>query len=170
MPSTPAELPATLPAANGQWTHAITLMGQPKYGPDFKHFDYADPAAPKGGMVRFGAQGGFDNFNIVVAGLKGDLENGIQQIYDSLMTESSDEPFTSYGLLAEAVRIAPDLGSVSYRLRENARWHDGQPITPEDVVWSFDVLKANSPFYAAYYQTVAKAAVTGPHEVTFTFT
>ncbi|PVZ04088.1 extracellular solute-binding protein [Methylobacterium radiotolerans] len=170
MPSTPAELPATLPAANGQWTHAITLMGQPKYGPDFKHFDYADPAAPKGGMVRFGAQGGFDNFNIVVAGLKGDLENGIQQIYDSLMTESSDEPFTSYGLLAEAVRIAPDLGSVSYRLRENARWHDGQPITPEDVVWSFDVLKANSPFYAAYYQTVARAAVTGPHEVTFTFT
>ena len=69
------------------------------------------------------------------------------------MTESSDEPFTSYGLLAEAVRVAPDLGSVSYRLRANARWHDGQPITPEDVVWSFDVLKANSPFYAAYYQT-----------------
>ncbi|MFB0493444.1 microcin C transport system substrate-binding protein [Methylobacterium sp. OAE515] len=166
MPSTPA----TLPAANGQWTHAITLMGQPKYGPDFKHFDYADPAAPKGGMVRFGAQGGFDNFNIVVAGLKGDLEGGVQQIYDPLMTESSDEPFTSYGLLAEAVRIAPDLGSVSYRLRENARWHDGKPITPEDVVWSFDVLKANSPFYGAYYQTVAKAEATGPREVTFTFT
>jgi microcin C transport system substrate-binding protein len=166
MPSTPA----TLPPANGQWTHAITLMGQPKYGPEFKHFDYADPAAPKGGMVRLGAQGGFDNFNIVVAGLKGDLEGGVQQIYDSLMTESSDEPFTSYGLLAEAVRVAPDLGSVSYRLRRDARWHDGQPITPEDVVWSFDVLKANSPFYAAYYQTVAKAAVTGPHEVTFTFT
>jgi microcin C transport system substrate-binding protein len=166
MPSTPP----TLPAANGQWTHAITLMGQPKYGPDFKHFDYADPAAPKGGVVRLGAQGGFDNFNIVVAGLKGDLEGGVQQIYDSLMTESSDEPFTSYGLLAEAVRIAPDLGSVSYRLRENARWHDGKPITPEDVVWSFDVLKANSPFYAAYYHTVAKAEATGPREVTFTFT
>jgi microcin C transport system substrate-binding protein len=165
-----AQEPAAMPAATGQWTHAITLMGEPKYGSDFKHFDYADPNAPKGGLVRMGAQGGFDNFNIVVAGLKGDLENGVQQIYDTLMTESSDEPFTSYGLLAEAVRIAPDLGSVSYRLRENARWHDGKPITPEDVVWSYGVLKANSPFYAAYYQTVAKAEATGPHEVTFTFT
>jgi microcin C transport system substrate-binding protein len=161
--------PPSMPAATGQWVHALTLMGQPKYGPDFKHFDYADPAAPKGGLVRLGAQGGFDNFNIIVSGLKGDLENGIQQIYDPLMTQSSDEPFTSYGLIAEAVRVAPDLGSVSYRLRTNARWHDGQPITPEDVVWSFDILKANSPFYAAYYHTVAKAEATGPHEVTFTF-
>lgn len=161
---------AAIPAATGQWTHAITLMGEPKYGPGFKHFDYADPAAPKGGMVRLGMQGGFDNFNMIVSGLKGDLEGGVLQIYDTLMTESSDEPFTSYGLLAESVRVAPDLGSVSYRLRDDARWHDGQPITPEDVVWSYGVLKANSPFYAAYYQTVAKAEATGPHEVTFTFT
>jgi len=159
----------TPPDANGQWTHAMTLMGQPKYGPDFTHFDYADPKAPKGGLVRLGSQGGFDNFNIVVSGLKGDLEGGVQQIYDTLMTESSDEPFTSYGLLAEAVRIPPDLGSVTYRLREGAKWHDGKPITPDDVVWSFGVLKANSPFYAAYYQTVDKAEATGPREVTFTF-
>ena len=165
-----AQAPAPPPAANGRWTHAITLMGEPKYGSDFKHFDYADPNAPKGGLVRLGTQGGFDNFNIVVSGLKGDLEGGVQQIYDTLTTESADEPFTSYGLLAEALRIAPDLGSVSYRLRETARWHDGRPITPEDVVWSFDVLKANSPFYAAYYQTVARAEATGPHEVSFTFT
>ena len=159
----------TPPDANGQWTHAMTLMGQPKYGPDFTHFDYADPKAPKGGLVRLGSQGGFDNFNIVVSGLKGDLEGGVQQIYDTLMTESSDEPFTSYGLLAEAVRIPSDLGSVTYRLREGAKWHDGKPITPDDVVWSFGVLKANSPFYAAYYQTVDKAEATGPREVTFTF-
>jgi microcin C transport system substrate-binding protein len=156
-------------APNGAWMPAITLMGAPKYGPDFKHFDYADPKAPKGGLVRLGAQGGFDNFNYVVSGLKGDLEGGIVQIYDTLMTESADEPFTSYGLLAEGVRLADDLSAVSYRLREGARWHDGKPVTPEDVVWSFDVLKANSPFYAAYYQTVSKAAVTGPREVTFTF-
>lgn len=159
----------TPPDANGQWTHAMTLMGQPKYGPDFTHFDYADPKAPKGGLVRLGSQGGFDNFNFVVSGLKGDLEGGVPQIYDTLMTESSDEPFTSYGLLAEAVRIPPDLGSVTYRLREGAKWHDGKPITPDDVVWSFGVLKANSPFYAAYYQTVEKAEATGPREVTFTF-
>ncbi|CAA2103629.1 MULTISPECIES: extracellular solute-binding protein [Methylobacterium] len=152
------------------WAHAFTLMGEPKYPADFKQFDYADPKAPKGGLVRLGAQGGFDNFNLVVAGLKGDLEGGVAQIYDTLMTESLDEPFTSYGLLAEGVRIADDLSSVSYRLRENARWHDGKPITPEDVVWSYETLKANSPFYAAYYQTVAKGEVTGPREVTFTFT
>ena len=157
------------PAAGAGWVHAVTLMGQPKYGPDFKHFDYADPAAPKGGLVRLGAQGGFDNFNLVVSGLKGDLEGGIALLYDTLTTESLDEPFTSYGLLAEALRVAPDLGSVTYRLRENAKWHDGVAITPEDVIWSFETFKANSPFYAAYYQTVAKAAATGPREVTFTF-
>ena len=158
------------PAAGAGWVHAVTLMGQPKYGPDFKHFDYADPAAPKGGLVRLGAQGGFDNFNLVVSGLKGDLEGGIALLYDTLTTESLDEPFTSYGLLAEALRVAPDLGSVTYRLRANAKWHDGVAITPEDVVWSFETFKANSPFYAAYYQTVAKAEATGPREVTFTFT
>ncbi|AWN39023.1 hypothetical protein DK427_14755 [Methylobacterium radiodurans] len=144
-------------------------MGAPKYGPGFKHFDYADPKAPKGGLVRLGAQGGFDSFNLVVAGLKGDVEGGIQQIYDTLTTESQDEPFTSYGLLAEAIRVAPDLGSVSYRLREGARWHDGKPVTPEDVIWSFEAFKANSPLYAAYYQNVAKAEATSPREVTFTF-
>ena len=158
------------PAAGAGWVHAVTLMGEPKYGPDFTHFDYADPAAPKGGLVRLGTQGGFDNFNLVVSGLKGDLEGGIALLYDTLTTESLDEPFTSYGLLAEALRVAPDLGSVSYRLRENAKWHDGVAITPEDVVWSFETFKANSPFYAAYYQTVAKAEATGPREVTFTFT
>ncbi|TXN82858.1 extracellular solute-binding protein [Methylobacterium sp. WL8] len=158
------------PAAGAGWVHAVTLMGQPKYGPDFKHFDYADPGAPKGGLVRLGAQGGFDNFNLVVSGLKGDLEGGIALLYDTLTTESLDEPFTSYGLLAEALRVAPDLGSVTYRLRENAKWHDGVAITPEDVVWSFETFKANSPRYAAYYQTVAKAEAAGPREVTFTFT
>jgi microcin C transport system substrate-binding protein len=156
-------------APEGAWMHAITLMGQPKYGPDFKHFDYADPAAPKGGLVRLGAQGGFDNFNYVVSGLKGDLEGGITLIYDTLMSDSADEPFTSYGLVAEGVRLADDLSSVSYRLREGARWHDGKPITAEDVVWSFEVLKASSPFYSAYYQTVTKAEARAEREVTFTF-
>ncbi|GEP01977.1 extracellular solute-binding protein [Methylobacterium oxalidis] len=160
---------ASVTAPSGEWAHAVTLMGAPKYGPDFKHFDYARPDAPKGGLVRLGAQGGFDNFNSIVSGLKGDLEGGILLIYDTLMTESLDEPFTSYGLLAEAVRIAPDLSSVSYRLREGARWHDGQPVTVDDVIWSFGILKDNSPFYAAYYHNVTKAERTGEREVTFSF-
>ena len=155
--------------APGTWRHALTLLGDPKYGPEFPHFDYANPDAPTGGLVRLGAQGGFDNLNYVVNGLKGDLEGGILQIYDTLMENSADEPFSSYGLLAEGVRIAPDGASVTYRMREAARWHDGHPVTPEDVVWSFDTLKANSPFHASYYQSVTKAEITGPREVTFRF-
>ncbi|SFM02138.1 microcin C transport system substrate-binding protein [Methylorubrum salsuginis] len=153
----------------GSWRHALTLLGEPKYGPDFEHFEYADPKAPVGGLVRLGAQGGFDNLNMIVNGLKGDLEGGITQIYDTLMEDSGDEPFSSYGQLAEAVRIAPDGLSVAYRLRPGARWHDDTPLTVEDVIWSFDTLKANSPFYAAYYHSVAKAEATGEREVTFRF-
>ena len=155
--------------APGTWRHALTLLGEPKYGADFPHFEYADPEAPKGGLVRLGAQGGFDNLNYIVNGLKGDLEGGILQIYDTLMEDSADEPFSSYGQLAEGVRVGEDGMSVTYRLRDIARWHDGTPITPEDVIWSFDTLKANSPFYAAYYQSVAKAEATAPREVTFRF-
>ncbi|QDI79293.1 ABC transporter substrate-binding protein [Methylorubrum populi] len=154
---------------SGPWRHALTLLGEPKYGPDFQHFDYADPKAPVGGLVRLGSQGGFDNLNVVVNGLKGDLEGGITQIYDTLMEDSGDEPFSSYGLLAEGVRIAEDGLSVTYRLRADARWHDGKPVTVEDVIWSFDTLKANSPFYAAYYHTVAKAEPGGEREIVFRF-
>ena len=160
--------PDPAPAApQGDWKPAITLMGAPKYGPGFKHFDYADPNAPKGGLVRLGAQGGFDNFNIVVSGLKGDLEGGVAQIYDTLTTESPDEPFTSYGLLAEASG-SRRLSAVSYRLSEDARWHDGKPVTPEDVIWSFDVLRGTARS-TGLLPNVTKAEATGPREVTFTF-
>lgn len=167
----PAESAARASAqeAPGTWRHALTLLGDPKYGPDFPHFEYADPKAPVGGLVRLGAQGGFDNLNVVVNGLKGDLEGGITQIYDTLMEDSGDEPFSSYGQLAEAVRIDPDGLSVTYRLRAGARWHDGKPVTVEDVIWSFDTLKANSPFYGAYYHSVTKAEAGAEREVTFRF-
>ena len=86
------------------------------------------------------------------------------------MAPALDEVSTEYGLLAESVSHPEDFSAVTYRLRENAKWHDGVAITPEDVVWSFETFKANSPRYAAYYQTVAKAEAAGPREVTFTFT
>lgn len=156
-------------AAPGTWRHALTLLGEPKYGSDFQNFEYADPNAPNGGLVRLGAQGGFDNLNFIVNGLKGDLEGGIPQIYDTLMEDSSDEPFSSYGLIAEGVRLSEDGMSVTYRLREGARWHDGKPVTVEDVVWSFETLKSTSPFYAAYYHSVTKAEASGEREVTFRF-
>ncbi len=160
---------ASAQAAPDRWRHALTLLGEPKYGPDFPHFEYVDPKAPVGGLVRLGAQGGFDNLNVVVNGLKGDLEGGITQIYDTLMEDSGDEPFSSYGLLAEAVRVAPDGMSVTYRLRAGARWHDGRPVTVEDVIWSFETLKANSPFYAAYYHSVTGAEPGSEREITFRF-
>jgi len=155
-------------AADG-WRHGLSLLGEPKYPAGFTHFDYANPDAPKGGLVRFGSQGSFDNFNMIVAGVKGDLESQIPLIYDTLLAQAQDEASTYYGLLADGVKPAADLGSVIYRLRPEARWHDGKPVTADDVVFSFEVLKENSPQYAAYYHNVTKAEATGPHEVTFTF-
>ncbi len=86
--ATGALRPDRLLADSERESHGLSIFGDLKYGPDFKHFDYADPAAPKGGMVRFGAQGGFDNFNIVVAGVKGDLESQIPLIYDTLLAQA----------------------------------------------------------------------------------
>jgi microcin C transport system substrate-binding protein len=153
----------------GAWRHGHALLGEVKYPPGFRHFDYVNPEAPKGGTVRLGAQGTFDNFNIVVAGIKGSLENGVGRLYDTLMTASLDEPFSEYGLLAEAVRHPADYSSVTYRLNPAARFHDGRPVTPADVIFSFEALKANSPMYAFYYANVVKAEQTGEREVTFTF-
>jgi microcin C transport system substrate-binding protein len=144
-------------------------MGEPKYKPDFKHFDYVNPSAPKAGVVRMAATGAFDNFNLAVAGVKGQLGAGIGLLYNTLLTRSLDEVSTAYGELAEAVAYPDDVTYVVYRLRANAKWHDGTPITPDDVIFSFDALKANSPQYAAYYAHVTKAEKTAEREITFRF-
>ena len=164
-----AALPATAEAGDLVWRHGVSLMGEPKYPADFKRFDYVNPDAPKGGRVRLAATGTFDNFNLVVSGVKGQLAAGIGSIYETLLTNSLDEVSTAYGLLADALAYPDDFAFVTYRLRKAARWHDGQPITPEDVIFSFDALKANSPQYAFYFEHVIKAEKTGENEVTFTF-
>ena len=151
------------------WRHGLSLMGEPRYPAGFSQFDYVNPNAPRGGLARMGAQGSFDNFNLFVAGVKGDLENGASLPYDTLMVESQDEVGTEYGLLAEAVRYPEDYGSVTYRLRPEARFHDGKAVTPADVVFSFETLKANSPQYAFYYKNVEKAEASGERDITFTF-
>ncbi|MBN8959402.1 MAG: ABC transporter substrate-binding protein [Rhizobiales bacterium] len=152
-----------------QWRHGVSLFGDLKYPAGFKHFDYVNPAAPKGGVVRLGTTGTFDNLNVVVAYVKGNLAANIGIIYDSLMESSLDEPSTEYGLVAEAVRYPDDFSSATFRLRPQAKWHDGKPITADDVIYSFEVLKKNSPQLAAYYNHVVKAEKSGDHEVTFTF-
>ncbi len=156
-------------AQEARWRHGAGLLEEPKYPPDFRQFDYVNPNAPKGGLVRLGAQGTFDSFNIVVAGVKGSPEQGLGLIYETLTTSSFDEPGSSYGLLAEAFSYPDDYASVTFRLRPEARWHDGQPVTAEDVIFSFETLKANSPTYAFYYANVTKAETVGEREVRFTF-
>ena len=151
------------------WQHAISLLEKPRYAADFKHFDYVNPKAPIGGIVRMGAQGSFDNFNPVVSGIKGQLAAGLSLVYETLTVPSQDEVMTSYGLLAEGMRVASDFSSVTYRLRKEARWHDGKPVTPDDVIFSFNAFKANSPQYAFYYAHVRAAEKTAERDVTFYF-
>src|SRR5215813_1789809 len=151
------------------WHHAIASLGDVKYPADFKRFDYVNPDAPKGGVVRMFELGTFDNFNIVVQGVKGSLANGAALIIEALTTSSLDEPLTSYGVLAEAAAYPEDFSWAIYRLRASARWHDGNPVTPEDAVFSFNALKKNSPMYSAYYQHIVKCEKTGDREIKFTF-
>ena len=112
--------------------------------------------------------GTFDNFNIAVAGVKGSLAGG-RVIYDTLMARSQDEVATEYGLLAEGATHPDDFSWVIYRLRKEARWHDGRPVTPEDVIFSIEALKAQSPFYSSYYRHAVKAEKIGEREIKFTF-
>jgi microcin C transport system substrate-binding protein len=151
------------------WHHGLSLFGDIKYPEGFKHFDYVNPQAPQGGTVRLGAFGTFDNFNMVVAGVKGSMAAGVELLTETLMTPSLDEVSTEYGLLAESVSHPDDHSTVTYRLRANARWHDGEPVTADDVIFSFEALKTNSPFYGAYYRHVTKVELTGEREITFTF-
>jgi len=155
--------------AEDGWRHGLSLFGDLKYPADFPAFDYVNTKAPKGGAVRLIAIGAFDNFNIVVAGVKGNIAGGIDLIYDTLMVAALDEVSTEYGLIAESVSYPADFASVTYRLRPNGKWHDGKPITTDDVIFSFEAFRKNHPQYSAYYQHVTKAEKTGERDVTFTF-
>ncbi|HXN89285.1 MAG TPA: extracellular solute-binding protein [Methylocella sp.] len=165
----PARAQAQTAAGEPAWRHALSLFGDIKYPPDFKRFDYANPDAPKGGVARMISIGTFDNFNIAVAGVKGSLAPAAALIYEDLMTRSQDEVATEYGLLAEAASHPDDFAWVVYRLRKEAHWHDGQPVTPEDVIFSIEALKKNSPMYGSYYRHVVKYEKIGERDIKFTF-
>jgi microcin C transport system substrate-binding protein len=154
---------------DGGWRHGLSLFGDVRYPEGFRHFEYVNPDAPKGGVLRMGTSGTFDNFNPVVAGVKGNLAGYSGIIVDTLTAPALDEVATDYGLLAEAMRFPPDFSSVVYRLRAAARWHDGKPVTPEDVIFSFEAYKAHHPRLAAYYGHVVKVEKSGEREVTFVF-
>jgi microcin C transport system substrate-binding protein len=156
-------------AQDKNWQHGLSLFGDLKYPAGFKQFDYVNANAPKGGVARQIALGTFDNFNVVIGGVKGSLAVGIDLINETLSVASLDEVSSGYCLVADGVSFAPDFSWAAYRLRPQAKWHDGVPITPEDVIFSFEAQKKNSPQLSAYYRHVAKVEKTGDREVTFTF-
>jgi microcin C transport system substrate-binding protein len=169
-------LPAWISAAQAQdatqqknWRHGLSLFGDLKYQPGFARFDYVNANAPKGGLARQISIGTFDNFNIVVAGVKGALAGSIELLYDTLLVPALDEVSSEYGLIAESVSYPDDFSSASYRLRAEAKWHDGSPVTPDDVIFSFEAFRKYSPQLAAYYRHVAKVEKTDDREITFTF-
>ena len=156
------------PARAAAGTYGVSLFGELKYGPDFKNFDYVNPNAPKGGTMKLSALGTYDTFNPYV--VKGVEAAGISGIFDTLMASSEDEPSSEYGLIADSVDIAPDKLSVLYTLRKEARFHDGSPITPEDVIWTFETLRSKGkPSYRSYYGDVTKVEKAGERGVHFTF-
>jgi microcin C transport system substrate-binding protein len=128
-------LVARAQSSEPQWRHGLSLFGDLKYPPEFRHFDYVNPQAPKGGRLRFVALGTFDNFNQAIAGVRGLFAAAAGTICDTLMVPSLDEVFAHYGLIAEAISHPPNFASTSFRLRAAARHHDGKPITVEDVIF-----------------------------------
>ena len=155
-------------AADSRTAHGLSLFGELKYPPDFKRFAYVNPDAPKGGTLRMAAIGGFDSLNPFI--LKGEAAGGSNMIYDRLLSASFDEAGAEYGLLAESIEVAADFSWVVFNLRPEARWHDGKPVTPEDVVFSFNILRdKGAPVYRFYYANVKSAAKAGANGVRFEF-
>ena len=165
----PAFAPAAAAAPAGPApVHGFAMHGAPKYGPDFAHFDYANPGAPKGGAVVAEASRTYDSLNPFI--LKGLAAAGIGLVYDTLMTPSADEPFTYYGLVAEGIEVPEDRSWVAFRLDPRARWHDGRPIVADDVAWTFETLvEVGHPFYRSYYADVESVEKDGDRRVVFRF-
>ncbi len=151
-----------------QKRHAITLIVEPAYKADFKHFDWVNPNAPKGGNIRLWAEGSFDNLNPYT--LSGVAAAELDNTYDNLMVPSADELNVMYGLVAEWVSYPDDFSSVTFGLRKEARFHDGKPITPEDIIFTLEALKKANIRYAQFYKDVERGEKTGPNEVKFHFT
>ncbi|MET3578419.1 microcin C transport system substrate-binding protein [Mesorhizobium robiniae] len=155
-----------------EWRTTSSLIGESKYGNNFQRYDYVNPDAPKGGTLNSVAPGTFDSFNpYIVQGsfAAGFVPFGGGLLYDTLMEQATDEGSTSHPLIADAYKYPDDYSSVTYRLDRRAKWHDGKPITTDDVIWSFNVLKANSPMYSRYFENVTDAVATSDREVEFRF-
>ncbi|MGO4565820.1 extracellular solute-binding protein [Rhizobium sp. 2YAF20] len=160
-------LPAVSWAEEPQFRVGTAAIGDLKYQAGFKHFAYVNPDAPKGGTLRLSEEGSFDTLNPLLA--KGEVGGGIGLVFDTLMTPALDELSSSYGLLAEGIEYPVDFSSVTFRLRAEAKWADGLPVTAEDVIFSFEQATKNDPQQEFYYRHVKSAEKTGDREITFRF-
>jgi len=148
--------------------HAISMHGSPKYSKNFKNFDYVNFDAPKGGSIKLHQIGSFDTLNNFI--LKGSPVVNLSQVHDSLLTQSFDEPFTMYGLVAESISVPEDRSWVIFKIRKEAKFHDGNPIRVEDVIWTLNTLKEKGhPFFKFYYGNVKTAEKISDNEVKFIF-
>ena len=162
-----AGLALASPAA-AESAHGIAMHGAPKYGPAFAHLDYANPDAPKGGTLRLGVTGSFDTLNPFI--IKGVPAAGRHYVFESLLKRTWDEPFSLYGSIAASVEVPDDRSWVAFTLRPEARWHDGSPITADDVVFSFETLRDQGrPNHRLFYGKVAHIERPDPRTVKFVF-
>jgi microcin C transport system substrate-binding protein len=161
-------LPHAARAEDGTMDYALSLFGTPKYPSGFTHFDYANPDAPKGGTVKLASIGTYDSFNPFI--LRGLSAIGIDGLFDTLLVRSEDEISVGYGLVAESVKLAPDHRSVIFTLRPQARFHDGSPMTADDVLWTFETLRSKGhPRYRLNLADVERAEKLDERTVRFTF-
>lgn len=163
--------PDTQASGHGaQAVHGLAMHGEPKYSQGFKHFDYINPQAPKGGALKMAiVANGFDSFNPF--DIRGVAAAGISNyLYDTLLEYSADEPFAMYGLIAESIETPEDRSYVVFNLRPSARFQDDEPITAEDVKFSFEILTTKGhPFYRNYYAEVSKVTVENDLRIRFDF-
>ncbi|MBE9606682.1 ABC transporter substrate-binding protein [Acetobacteraceae bacterium H6797] len=168
LPAPMVSLPAAAQGAAPQRKHALSLLAEPSLPRDFPHWPWANPDAPKGGEMALTALGSFDSFSHFI--LRGTPANGLPNLYDTLLADSADEANTEYGHLAETIEIPADGLGVAFELRDGARWHDGKPITAEDVVFTFNILREQGrPFYRAYWGDVTEIRAASPKRVEFKF-
>ena len=159
---------ATISTTEAAPAHGVAMHGEVAYPPGFTHFSYVNPDAPKGGELAMAAIGSFDNLNPYI--VRGTPASGIGLVFETLTTQSNDEAFSEYGLIARTIEMPEDRSWVAFELRQEARWHDGKPVTVDDVIFSLDILKTKgAPFYRAYYANVVRAVADGPNRVKFEF-
>lgn len=148
--------------------HGIIPFGQLKYPPSFQHFEYVNPNAPKGGRLKLAYMAAFDSLNPFI--LKGVSAPGMTSVFETLMTSALDEPQAYYGLIAKSIDVAEDKSYADFVLRKEALWHDGEPITADDVVFSFDILKEKGhPSFRIIYKPIERVEKLNKHAVRFHF-